>query len=260
MKKKKRMAIISDLHCGHIAGITPPGYDGSGRLADKTKKLRQECWAWLQRSIKKSGPFDIVQVNGDAIDGRGEKSGSRELLCVDRMDQVAMATLAINAFRAEKVYMTYGTGYHAGNAEDFENQIAANVGAECIKSQLWLSVNGLTFDFKHHVGSSGIPHGRHTAISKERLWNTIWKEQGEQPKADVFVRSHVHYHSFAGGPEWIAMTTPALQAAATIYGGRRCSGTVDYGYLIFDIEANGSYTWRAEIARLGAQKEIVLKA
>jgi hypothetical protein len=150
-----------------------------------------------------------------------------------------------------KVVIIAGTAYHTGDSEDFEEVLAEDMRAVKFGSHEWVDVNGLVFDCKHHLGSSTIPHGRHTAASKDVLWNRIWaNELGEQPKGDVFIRSHVHYHQGCFGPNWLAMTTPALQAAGTKYGARRCSGTVDYGFVVFDVKANGAYTWHAELAKL----------
>lgn len=258
--KNKRVVILSDIHAGHVAGLTHPSWWGcSGTLAQKTEKLRQACWEWYLKECKKLGKVDLCIVNGDAIDGRGEASGSRELISVDRMDQCDIAVAAIQQVRAKKYAMSFGTPYHTGKAEDFERRIAEKLDAH-IADQLWLDVNGVMFDCKHKVGGSGIPHGRHTAVAKERMWNMLWNDMDEgQPRADIFIRSHVHYHGYCGGAGWLGMTTPALQAAATVYGGRQCSGTVDFGFIVFDINTKGQYTWQAKLAKLKAQQAQALK-
>jgi hypothetical protein len=114
----------------------------------------------------------------------------------------------------------------------------------------WPTVNGLVFDLKHHVGSSGVPHTRATPVKRDELWNLLWAEAGDQPRGQFIVRSHVHYCE--GAYKWIgpkrveAMTTPALQAMGTRYGARRCSGIVNWGLLVFDIDESGRIVDRCE--------------
>jgi len=263
-KKKKRVVILSDLHCGHVVGLTPPSWhDTPDSSADpsriKLADFRKRSFSIYYNTIKRLKPIDILLVNADCIDGRGEISGQTELITPDRDHQCDMAAEIIKCAGAKKIVMTYGTPYHTGKIEDYENQIAREVKAEKIGGHEWVDVNGLVFDLKHKVGSSGIPHGRMTAIAKEYLWNTLWSEREESPKSNIIVRSHVHYHNYCGGSDWLALTTPALQGPGSKYGTRQCSGTVDFGLIHFDVNPSGSYEWQSHITRLLDKKEMLLK-
>jgi hypothetical protein len=255
-RKGKRVVCVGDFHCGHYAGLTPPEFQGAFPhipYYEKFTALQRECWNWYAKMLKALQPIDLLIVNGDAIDGNGVKSGGTELLTTDRRVQAEMAIECAREAKAKRIAMTCGTGYHTGNEEDWEYIIAKELKAS-IGSHEWFSVNGLVFDCKHHLGSSSVPHGRHTAEARDRYWNILWAERGDQPKASIFIRSHVHYHSIAGGVGWLAMTLPALQATATKYGSRRCSGTVDFGLVHFDVTPSGEYSWRCHVAELAAGK------
>jgi hypothetical protein len=111
-----------------------------------------------------------------------------------------------------KIVSVYGTPYHTTtNGDEWENIIAHRAGFDKIGSHEWIDVNGCIFDLKHHIGSSSVPHGRHTQSAKQHLWNLLWAEKGLQPKANVILRGHVHYHQYCGGTDWVAITSPALQ-------------------------------------------------
>ena len=237
----KRVVVIADLHCGHRAGLTPPDYQ-SKLQGEKYYYAAVEQWNAYKGYIESLKPVDILVVNGDAIDGKGRISGSSELITADTNKQVEIACECIKEWDAPTILMTYGTGYHVSGCDDSEEHIAKEVGALEIRSQLWVDVEGTCFDFKHHVGGSTIPHGKGTPISKERLWNFLWTEHGEQVKADVLVRSHVHYYYYCGEISWLAMTTPALQGQGSKFGARRCSGHVDFGVVRFDVDKEG-YSW-----------------
>lgn len=255
---------MSDLHAGHVVGLTPPSWhDTPSKTAEpvraKLANFRTKAFDIYYNTIKSLKPIDVLLVNADCIDGRGEKSGGTELLTTDRDKQCDMAAEIIKCVGAKKIVMTYGTPYHTGTLEDFETQIAKEVKAEKIGGHEWVKVNGLVFDLKHKVGSSTIPHGRFTSIAKEKLWNTLWSEREESPKSNVIIRSHVHYHGYCGGNDWIAMTTPALQGPGSKYGSRQCSGTVDFGLIHFDVTPNGSYSWESHITKMLNKQDMIIE-
>lgn len=246
---KKRILVVADLHCGHYVGLTPPGWQTKGApelgpARNKLTDIQQSCWNFYERKVAEHGPFDVIFVNGDCIDGRGERSGGTEILEPNRQRQCDMAVVSIRKAITKPstpVVMTYGTPYHTGDAEDWESGIASDLNAK-IGSHEWVEVEGVIFDLKHHTGSSSIPHGRHTPAAREHLWNQLWSARGQNPTAHVIIRSHVHYLNHCGGPGWLSLTTPALQGWGTKYGSRRCSGIIDYGFLVFECE-KGQWRW-----------------
>lgn len=262
MPKDRRVVTMSDLHCGHRAGLTPPGWqlrpveDEPKRM--KWVRLQDECWRWFRREIGRLQPIDVLVLPGDLIEGTGRRSGGTELITTDRNSQIDMALKCIRAAKADKVVMVRGTPYHTGEQEDMEDMIASLLPAEKIGDHEWYDINGVTFDVKHHIGGSTIPHGRATALLRDDLWNLVWSEDDEQPRADVIIRAHVHYHMAVSGVRrgrrWAAMSLPALQGMGTRFGSRRCSGHVQFGLVHFDIDRKGEWQWHPHIARLERQK------
>lgn len=259
----KRVVVVSDLHCGHFVGLTPPAWqlrmNGHSGKRDKLYGIQREIWQWYEEIIESLQPIYLLVCNGDAIDGKGTRSGGTEQLTTDLEEQSKMAEVALKQAKAKNVLLTYGTGYHASpEGEDWENILAKNLDALKIGSHEWVDIEGIVMDFKHHIGTSQIPHGRHTAVARDRLHNLLWAEKELQPAAQIICRSHVHYFNYCGGPGWLAMTTSALQGMGSKYGARRCSGIVDVGLTSFDIE-NGSYQWQAHLAKLKRQKAKALQ-
>ena len=207
-------------------------------------------WDWYAEQAKALAPVSVLIVNGDAIDGKGGKSGGSEQLESDRTKQVEMAAECVEVWSAKTIVMTYGTAYHTGYEEDFEAVLAGAVNAKKIGSHEWVSVNGCVFDCKHKVGRSVIPHGRHTAPAREALWNALWAEVGVEPRGRVFIRSHVHYFTFAGDETQLVITTPALQGFGSKYGSRESSGKVHVGLIHFDVDSNGGYVWQPHLLDL----------
>ena len=243
-----RVIAIADPHCGHEGGLTPPPYQypmDTVQYDIKKKALIQyETWKWFSERIEAARPFDSLIINGDAIDGKGKKNGGNEQITTDRVEQCNIAVDVIKYINAKNVHMTYGTPFHVGDEENWEDVIADSVGAD-IKAHGWWEDQGVIIDCKHKVGRSGIPYGKHTAPAKAATFNALAQERGLEPKANLLLRAHNHYHVFSGDKFRTVICMPCLQAWSD-FGDLQCEGTTDYGFLVIDIN-DGGFTWKAEL-------------
>lgn len=249
------MLVVADIHGGHCSGLTHPDYwtNETDGFRGKLQKYREAIWNWWIERINYWKP-DIVLHNGDAIDGKGNKSGGSELLTADRIEQVNIAAKALEETNAKEFIIVRGTPYHTGQDEDFETILADKLNARKVGAHEWLNIEGVIFDIKHKAGRSSIPHGRSTPLRRALLWNRLWSIKGLQPKADVLLRSHNHYFEYSGDASAIAIGTPAMQGW-TKFGGLECEGTTDVGFLIFDCE-DGKYVWKHDLfdmSKFGAE-------
>jgi hypothetical protein len=254
----KRVVAIGDLHSGHRVGLTPPKFNAKAIDSMALAMMREKLWVAFAGWIDSLRPIDLLIVNADCIEGKGDKSGGTELLFSDRNKQCEVAVEVINFCKARNVVMSYGTAYHTGKGEDWEDIIARDVGAREITSHGQVDVLGTIFDYKHHISGSTIPHGRHTAAAREHLWNLLWNEHGEVAKAHVILRSHVHGYYYCGGSDWLAMTLPGLQGLGSKFGARIPSGTVDFGIVSFDVTGKGEYAWQPHLLEAAVQRKAPL--
>jgi hypothetical protein len=134
-------------------------------------------------------PIDVLIVNGDTVEGKGKKSGSTEVLTADRGEQASNAACLINEADARVVEMTYGSSYHTGVSEDWEDEVAKEVvNLDKVESVGYYKIGNLIFQARHFVGRSSVPYGRMTPLAKQHIWNVLWKERGEYPRVDVILR------------------------------------------------------------------------
>ena len=261
--KIKRVVAIADLHCGHRAGLTPPEYQlNPNNVYDaKWLKIQAEHWKWYRRKISGLGPVHLLLVLGDCVDGPSIRANGRDCIRPQRKDQVNMAITALDLVGAKNIEMVYGTRSHVA---DWEDDVCTALGDKAkIGAHGFADVNSLTFDFKHKIGSSTVPHGRATALLKSKLWNSLWAERELQPSAQIILRGHVHYHTAVNfhiqNKQGWAMTCPALQGMGSEFGAEQCEGLVDFGFLVFDVDQKGNYTWQEISAQLETQKAKVSK-
>lgn len=276
--RRKRVVAISDPHSGHRVGLTPPDYQWivsrrTGHIWRKYARIQVECWKWYAAKVAELRPIDVLLVGGDCVDGPGPKSGGVELITKDRTEQKTMAVECIAAWESPKIDIARGTPYHAGQEESWEDVVAESLRAGGCEVKIgdheWIGVGFdsqpaiVTFDLKHHVGASQIPHGRATAVKRDEMWNVLWAEAGLQPRGDWILRGHVHYsegHWRVVKDRLIwAVTLPALQAMGSRHGARRCSGLVDFGLMHWDIYEDGRVTWELHLLNIKAQRAVAWK-
>ncbi len=274
MTDEFNIVCISDLHCGHRAGLTPPTYQRLGRsngkngyhydknhLWRKFYKIEHECYSWYEEKAKKHTKPDLLVVDGDCIDGREGRSGGVELISIDRNEQIEMALECISLWDAKNIIIVRGTPYHVGEEESWEDIIAKQLNAK-VGDHEWVERNKVVFDFKHYIGNSVVPYGRKMAVDRDQIWNMIWAEAKLQPRADWIVRGHVHRseggYKQIGAKEVWAITLPALQGMGSRYGARMCSGLVDFGFVGWKI-TNGKVEFWKEILFAQSQAARTLK-
>lgn len=240
----------------------PPSWQWSTASEDPTQSkwayIQEELWAAYKRLASEFKKPDLLIVNGDLIDGPGSRSGGTEQVTTDLQVQCTMAAECIELWEPKRVVAAYGTPYHASFAgQDWERLVMRLLGdgAE-IHSHPFIEVNGVMFDVRHYGGRPQLPYTRGTTLGKQWLYNLLWAIREEQPLGRIILRAHIHSAGYVGGyrPDWLAMFQPALQAAATKYGGRQCNTTVDWGIVVFDVTTGGNFAWETKLISLKANE------
>ena len=242
--------ILADIHGGHLFGLTMPDHQLTPNQAEGSH-FRQKAYDWqratadwFQAEIQRLGPIDIAVSNGDAIEGKGYRSGGTELLTSDRHQQCSIAEAVIRSTAAPRVLIIRGTPSHTGEDEDWEDTLADRFGVEA-QDHAWLQHGSVVMDFKHHLGSSTVPRTAPPALARDTVWNLLWSERDLQPKSNFFVRSHLHEYFHTGNADFTALVTPALQGW-TKYGAKRMSKTITYGFVSFRFDEEG-FSWKPHI-------------
>jgi hypothetical protein len=252
-----RVLFWADGHCGSNVGLTPPYKQlkilpnpetTEDKISNKWAIAQKECWEWYINTLELLKPIDKCFILGDAIDGDGSRSGATELITADRKVQAVMATKCIREVDADYYSMVFGTPYHCGTDEDFEIDIAKNLGCK-IGGHEWENVNGCTFDLKHKQSNCINPA---TSLFNDIRDNREWAGVKEQPKADVLVRAHTHRFCITKLEGVIGISLPALQAYGTKFGARQCSRKVQFGLVAVDVWPDGEIVEHIHIARLAS--------
>ena len=254
--KAKRIGIISDLHCGHLTGMTPPDWqwENESETAWRQKVCGYQKWAWKTYTdyIKEIGPFNKLIVLGDCIDGKGKKNGSNEHLTTDRVQQCEMAVETIKAcgVRGKDIIMVHGTPYHVGGDEQFEDTIARELKAD-IHDHAFVECNGVGISCRHFIGGTSTPVGKATSMLKQQVSNDQWcREHKEHPNCNIFLRGHLHRNIIIDEPATLSIVAPGLQGW-TDFGAKVCELPVHFGIMAIEIDTKGEWQWFRRTAQLG---------
>jgi len=230
--------------------LTPPGWQYQGGSDDPElewyAEFQRALWKQYASVVELLQPVDVLIANGDLVDGRGAKTGGVEEILAERDKQARMAARCLEEMHAKRVIIVSGTPYHSSeDGEDWDAAVAQYIKAETIGTEGYIDAAGLVLHVKHFCPSSVIPHGRFTGPAREYLHLALRALHREAPRADVVIRSHVHYGVDAGNRYWRVIVTPCLQGP-TRFPRKTSLRETDMGLTVFDIKGRDRWTWRTE--------------
>ena len=201
---KRAVVCVSDLHIGSFAGLCPrEGIkldNGAVQLPSKYQQYLVDCWdhfwkTFVVRTTKGCKDVTVV-INGDAIDGNHHQAVDL-VANLETQERTAVEMLR-DITRKYRTFMVRGTEAHGGKSDQNTESIARQIGCELDESgansvwQLWLDVNGVVFQFAHHIGTTSSAAYETSAPMREMVAGLVESVQWEQRLPDVFVRSHRH--------------------------------------------------------------------
>jgi hypothetical protein len=203
---RRAIVAISDLHIGSHSGLCPASGYALDNGAVQTPSLLQQyvwrCWthfwdSWVKEATRGIAAKNIsVVVNGDAIDGNHHQAVDLvPNLEVQERAAVNILRPIVNKYRT---FMVRGTEAHGGKSDQNTESIARQLGCETDEQgchsvyQLWLDVEGVVFQFAHHIGTTSSAAYETSAPMRELVAGMVEAAQWDQKLPDVFVRSHRH--------------------------------------------------------------------
>jgi hypothetical protein len=258
---KQRIAVLGDFHSGHVYGLAVPD--------ECINSFQLKGWNFMAKGIQKYAPYDRFFMMGDLIDGRGKKNGGMEVISPSLKKQADMAINCIKELRRlaksdPKITFVRGTPYHTDGPENWEDIVAKDFRNHCgnneenIFNSILVDVGGVVFDLKHHIGSGTMPQTRVGAPAREIVQAMLKENYQGDPKADCFIRAHVHNHTLVNILGRIAYTNPALQINSD-FGELRCNGIIDYGFTVIEVENGKIARIVPVIARTPIKERMVVK-
>jgi len=181
------------------------------------------------------------------------------------LEQIRCSVRLVQEFDAKKIYCTRGSNYHVQvGGVSLEEVFATDVGAEEVSGvhvvpELFLDVDGTTFNFAHHIPASmsGWVY-RSTPLAKEMMLAQL--NRSDKWDFDVLVRSHVHYFWAVQSASKMAVLTPCWQLQTWYQYRKTASGSIpEIGAVRFLVD-DGDYRLEKLLFKLQAAKPALVKA
>ena len=242
-----RAVFVSDLHVGsHTALCDPAASNRSSPGKEIQKALFNK---WRAAATGQWARPDALIVNGDAVDGQGSKQGGVHQWTTDPVEQVAHAVELINMWKAKRVYIIGGSGYHVQikdsgvsaeemlgeklHAEEYPNQEHIKPADRRRSGPQWfLTFERATVHVAHHVSVSKVFAYMSTPIAREMMaaklndpmrhaWQRMYAQSSQRTAAlDLMesmsafktrwvIRGHAHYFWLCDSGGMIGCNLPA---------------------------------------------------
>ena len=249
-KSSKSILIVSDIHNGSTTAICTPEPDMADKdTTHKPNKLQKALYqGWLNCIDDLTQKPTLLVINGEPCDGGNRKQLGMQSWTSNINDQLNDTVKLLDLIPHYNLLFNRGSLYHVGlDATNFEEIIAEKMGADSYRAfggsgktdyYSLVEMYGKHFNFTHHVGFNKWAAYRTTALAREMAGMVF--EKDKMGRADVIVRSHVHYFVHIEFVHTHGFTTPAWKFPDShLFRGGTAGTTPDIGMVEVIIEPNG---------------------
>ena len=261
MAKSKSILIVSDMHVGSSTAVcTKEPVTVDLNTSYRPNSLQRELLeSWYECIDELTQKPTLLVINGEPCDGANPKGSGKQSWSTNLQDQLNDAEKLIREIPYKNLLFNRGSGYHVDQqGTNFEEIIAQNMKADKYKAFggsgftdyfSLVDIYGKHFNFTHHVGFNKWAAYRTTALAREMAGMVF--ESDKMGKADVIVRSHVHYFVHVEFVHTHGFTTPAWKYPdGHLFRGGTAGTTPDIGMVEVIVESNGDIDVVKHIAEM----------
>ena len=260
-KSSKSVLIVSDMHVGGSTAVCSKEPEISDlETTHKPNKLQKALYqVWNNCIDELYQKPSLLVVNGEPCDGGNPRQLGKQSWSTNLKDQLDDAEKLLKLIPYDRLLFNRGTGYHVDQqGTNFEEIIAEKMKADRYKAfggsgytdyYSLVEIHGKYFNFTHHVGFNKWAAYRTTALAREMAGMVF--EKDKMGRADIIVRSHVHYFVHVEFVHTHGFTTPAWKYPdGFLFRGGTAGTTPDIGMVEVIIEPNGDIDVIKHIAEM----------
>jgi len=241
----KRIGVLADTHVGSKYGVNLPEYLSPDEL--KTTHCI-DLYERFQTVVDWLGKLDVVFFGGDSCDGWNPREHGDDRTA-EEGKQVEIAVKLLSMLKGSpQWYFVDGSEYHRGSRK-LDTKVAEKLGGvESIDYHtpappvFNVEKEGIAFNFAHPITvSKSTWQYQTTPIAREEVLAIL-----NQNPADVVLRFHAHYFTYAGFAEHLGVVCPGFQAKTPFQGRVSPLGEYRIGAVKFEVH-KGEYDWNRKI-------------
>ena len=267
-----RILVISDLHVGSTTAVCSPkpiiSDQNTYHVPNEVQRVLFKAWKDMIKEATRQGGIDLLVINGECVDGANVKQVGQQSWSTNVDDQMNDAKKLIDMIPYKQVMILRGSNYHdqidATNIEEIMASKLRDVlpykayGGEGKTDYFaYVEIHGKIFNFTHHIGFSRQETNRANAMAREM--KAMHFQHDTLGRADVFIRSHVHYLVHVEFSNTHGVITPCWKYPdAHLFRGGLAGTTPDIGAVWFDVFKNGDIDFDKFIADVGLKANVVI--
>jgi hypothetical protein len=214
---------LSDLHCGSVVGLHPPGFETVTSQEGESKHIPQngvQQWLWDAWLAFWQQAEDIIGLdtfalvyNGDLIEGYHHKT--TQVWDIETKNHCAAFELihATLPMQPSRLFITAGTECHTGSnefslARSLKAEGPAGPGAW---ARLDMDVAGVPTAFRHHISTTSRQYLEGSALSIALGIERLEAARVGLPMPRVVVASHCHIYRLFNDGHGLCLTLPSWQ-------------------------------------------------
>jgi hypothetical protein len=248
---RKRILVISDLHCGSTVAPWPadqPLVDGGKHKPNQYQRFLNKCFHHMVKEAETLKPDTLVLL-GDVVQGVNAKDSQLVTSKWSIQTQAAHRLLAPLTAMIPTVYQVRGTEWHEGRGSEQVEALAIALGAKSHPTtgsptwrRLYLRTDAGLIDFMHHVSTTSIRQYSATAVLRDalnhRLEMNIKYGAGLPPLVGL-VRAHAHIWACVQSDGITAVRCPAWQLGTAFTDARGNAMLSDIGWTLIEVGERG---------------------
>lgn len=261
MASSKSVLIVGDMHTGSTTAICSKEPVTSDKdTTYRPNKLQKALYGVWQDCIDElvQKP-DVLVINGEPCDGGNPRQLGNQSWTTNVYDQIIDSKLLVNEIPYRNILVNRGSKYHVQiEGTNFEEVFAREMNADRYRAfggsgytdyYILMEMNGKYFNFTHHIGFNKWAAYRTTALAREMAGMVF--EKDKMGRADIIIRSHVHYFVHVEFVHTHGFTTPAWKYPdGHLFRGGTAGTTPDIGMVEVIIEPNGDIDVIKHIAEM----------
>jgi predicted phosphodiesterase len=256
LKLSQRVLIIGDTHIGSDVALSPEELILKSNNRILANEIQLAILQEYYDMIDDVGTVDLLILNGDLVEGTnyyGEGAGCTTT-SMSAQDKVAIDLLSQIKFR--KVVGCVGTKYHGKCNPNHDQTVIEGLGGVCM-DEISMNIEQTRIYANHRTPVRMTQwESRPQSIAKDMLLNEL--NAMDFGHYDIICKSHVHYYIALDQGTSVGFVCPCWKGRDDFAKGA-CNPFAfnpSIGYVMFDIETDGSFAWTKSVKHLKGNSAI----
>jgi hypothetical protein len=252
----KRVLVIGDTHIGSDVALSPEEIELDSGNVISANEIQLAILNDYREMIDDVGVVDLLILNGDLVDGTNYYGEGAGCLTTSMDTQAEIAAQLLSEIKFRKVVGCRGTTYHGKKNPNLDKKVIEALGGVCMDE---VSINiEKTRIYANHRTPVRMSQwdSRPQSIAKDILLAEL--NEMDFGHYDIICKSHAHYYIGLDQGTSVGFVCPCWKGRDEFAKGsvNPFAFNPSIGYVMFDINYDGSFSWSRSVKRLKGNNSI----